>query len=760
MGLVDHQSHCYVSRKENIMEISYVFRALMRRKWIIIISTVVALVAAFFFTKNAKKKYNSFAQLSTGFTVSEEIKLSDERFNLPQIDAKFSNAIENITSPKVLSLLSYRLLLHDLKDPKPFTTLTEKEKEKEKALKVDKAAMTRLLQNKLDSIQILSPTIPEENKLQSLIDLYKYSTGSITASLKVARYQRTDYINIDYTSENPYMSAFAVNTLCSEFKRFYGFDQRERTDVSIVALDSVVKAKKAALDLKIAQKNQFMSSEGVVDVGLQGSSNLGQVSTYESQLIEEKANESNLSFQVAELQTLIQNARAKGVTVIASPDAKPGTTSSNYEYLQLKKQYNDLNDEYLKKGGNDTELKAKIDEVNRKIQRLSLNSGGRTGGTGASQEGVISVDELVQRKIGFEGQLKATRQKIGAIQSRISQLNGGLKGIASKGANIQQLDKEIEMAQVDYRDASDKYNLALNINSPMPGIFKQTISGEPALRPEPSKRMMMMAVAAVVAFVLSSIVVIAIEFFDQSVKTPSQFQRLTNLHLLGTVNRVKLQNNNILDRVTIFDGKENRDNIFRELLRKLRYELENSRKKIYLFTSTEPQQGKTTLIQSLAYSLSLSKKKVLIIDTNFCNNDLTIATKATPMLEKFSVNGKPFETKDINSYITKTAAEGVDIIGCEGGDYTPSEILPKNHLLNYLDQLREEYDYIFMEGAPLNGYTDSKELVGYADGLVAIFSAEAVFSAADRESIAFLNENKDKFIGAILNKVQESNLNL
>ena len=33
------------------------------------------------------------------------------------------------------------------------------------------------------------------------------------------------------------------------------------------------------------------------------------------------------------------------------------------------------------------------------------------------------------------------------------------------------------------------------------------------------------------------------------------------------------------------------------------------------------------------------------------------------------------------------------------------------------------YDYIFMEGAPLNGYSDSKELVQYADGVIAIFSA-------------------------------------
>jgi polysaccharide biosynthesis transport protein len=65
-----------------------------------------------------------------------------------------------------------------------------------------------------------------------------------------------------------------------------------------------------------------------------------------------------------------------------------------------------------------------------------------------------------------------------------------------------------------------------------------------------------------------------------------------------------------------------------------------------------------------------------------------------------------------------------------------------------------------MEGAPLNVFTDTKELIKYADGLIAIFSADATYTAADKESISFLMENKEKFLGAILNRVQEDNLNL
>lgn len=736
------------------MNISYIIQALLRKKWLIILCTLIAGGATFFFTRNTPKKYKSTAQISTGFTVSEEIKLSDEKFNLPQIDVKFNNAIENITSPKVLSLLSYRLMLHDLKSTEPFAKLNKDEKERESKLNINKDKVILTLNNKIDSLQILSPAVELEKNILAYLDIYKYSTGSLLEGLTVARYQRTDYININYVSKNPQLSAYVVNTLCTEFRRFYGTEQKERTDISAVALDSLLKVKKADLDKKVEAKNSFMSSSGVLDIGLEGSNKLGQVGTFESQLIEEQANQQNISHQIKELQRLIQEANSKGVTSIKTPTVS-NNALNNSEYIELRKQYNELNLEYQRKGSNDYEIKKRLDELSDKMRKLNFSS---TRPLTNNNSAEVSISELEQRKIILEGQLKAINTKISMLQSKISQLNGGLSGMASKGANIQQMDKEIEMATAEYREANDRYNMALKMNEPLPGIFKQAIIGEPALRPEASGRFMMIALSLVAAFVISCIVIIAIEFLDQSVKTPSHFQRISGLPLLGTINHVKFQGKSILDNNSLFDGKENRDNIFRELLRKLRFELENSKKKVYLFTSTEPNQGKTTLIQSLAYSLSLSKKSVLIVDTNFCNNDLTNANDAIPSLEKFNLTGKEFELSDADSFISKTSIEGVDIIGCQGGDYTPSEILPKNHLLNYLTELKVKYDYIFLEGAPLNHYTDSKELVQYVDGVIAIFSADAVISAADRKSIQFLNDNKGIFIGAILNKVQGADL--
>jgi Mrp family chromosome partitioning ATPase len=102
----------------------------------------------------------------------------------------------------------------------------------------------------------------------------------------------------------------------------------------------------------------------------------------------------------------------------------------------------------------------------------------------------------------------------------------------------------------------------------------------------------------------------------------------------------------------------------------------------------------------------------------------------------------------------------VDVIGCEEGNYTPSEILPKNNLLEHLNKLKENYDFILIEGAALNSHADSKELTQFVEGVVLVFSAKNTLGEIDRESIAFLKNHRSKFMGAILNNVDEQNLDL
>jgi polysaccharide biosynthesis transport protein len=746
------------------MELTFLLRALSRRKWIILISVLVALITAYLLTAGMKNEYKSTAQMSTGFTVAQELRLSNENFNLPQIEVKFNNLTEDLTSPQVLSMVSYRLMLHDLQFPDAaFAHLNKKSK----LPPVDGQAAIILLKSHLDSLTMLNPDVDVEKGLVDQLDGRGYDVDNLTDNLKAARSLKTDYMDVIYTSANPVLSAFVANTVCDEFRRWYVHNDKQRVDKSIVEIDSVVKAKKAILDAKQNAKETFMSANGVVDVGLEGSNKLAQISGFENQLIEERGIAKNASYRVEQLNKLITTAQNNGLSSIEAPsnitnNTGPAATpaTDNSEYIRMRKQYNDLYAQYMQKGGTDVAMKKKLDDLSQKMTQQNIVETEEAQATNGNPN-VVSVNDLVQKKIDAQGSLEAANQKIGSITAKLSELQGGLTGMAAKGVNLEEYDKEIQLATADYTAAKEQLNAAINSQQSSAG-FRQTLVAVPASIPEKSKRPLILVSAFVGTLLLSSFVIILIAFFDRSIRTPAQFHTLTDLPLLGIVPRIKLNGQeNVLARMAAFDNEEkHRDNSFLELLRKLRYELEISNKRVILFTSTVPQQGKTVLIQALAYILSLGKKSVLIIDTNFCNNDLTINTNASPVLEKFDPGSSNFDKKEVSKLVSRTSIERVSVIGCAGGDYTPTEILPKNHLLRYLDQMKDEYDFIFMEGAPMNEFTDTMELINYADGMVAVFAADANFTNLDKESIEFLELHKDKFIGAILNRVEEEHLDL
>ncbi|RZK04279.1 MAG: hypothetical protein EOO46_16945 [Flavobacterium sp.] len=555
---------------------------LYRKKWILIFCTLISVSAAFFLTMDSPKLYKSLSQLSTGFTVSEDIKMSNETFNLPQIDAKFNNAVENITSSKVVALMSYNLLLHDLNSGTPFRKLSEKSLKNNPELRsIDKQHVTRLLQNKIDSFALLNTVHNDEKLLENILGSYRYDVDNLKKDLSVGRFQRTDYINISFKSENPDLSAYVVNALIVEFRRYFDSFRKERSSESIVTLDSIAKRRKLELDQKIAMKTQFQSDSAVLSPELVNSSNLEQVNMMESSMADERAKAQSYEYQIGQLEKQIRNAQASNSGPVKT------NVAGNEEYMALRKQRSDLYNDFVRKGSNDPVLKKQLDDLDAKLKEKIPTSVENNNNATADNQANLA-NNLIQKKIEIEGQLQSAESKISYYNSRLRALKGGMGNVVSMGATLQQLEKEIEILNNEYTAVKEKLDMANDLTDAGRSNFKQTLYGQPALEPEPSKRILIIVLAGLAAFIVTFLVLIFFEYIDQSIKSPSQFNRQTGLKLLGVVNFVPLKGQKISEKFMHLENTEegNRKDSFRELLRKIRYELENSNKKIFLFKAT------------------------------------------------------------------------------------------------------------------------------------------------------------------------------
>jgi len=735
------------------MDLIKIYKILIRRIWYLILIPLIAAITAFLFTLKIPNTYISTAQLSTGYTTKKQFTLEDERLNLRQASVKFNNLIQMMNSEIVLSLLSYRLILHDLKSEKPFkypkktnTILNAKE--------TNQAIDT--FQEKIKSFELLSKFDEKESELIDLLRNYGYLGWQLKENLNVRRVKDTDFVSVQYVSEDPLLSAFVVNTLSKEFIRYDNYLKSARATQAVSFFAKLVKEKKEILDDKTDLLNAYKSSNKVVNYEIESGALISQITQYELKKEEILNRIQSLQLSISSVEKQLSNLNNKS------------GSNSNKMILEIREKINELNRIYIETGSNDKELLATINNLRERMQ-IEMNKTSLNEET--DDDGILSKAELKSQKEQYELELQIAQSNLRSVNSTLYALKNNISGFASKEATVGALEREVEKATEEYLQAVDKYNTEKNKALIADSPVQLMIKGQPSSSPQSSKKWLIVAFSVVASFSLCAFVIVVIEMIDSRIKSPARFDRMVGLKLIGAINYIdtkKFDLNYLFNKTKPIKEHE----IFKHFLRKIRYEIGSTKAKVLLITSTRPGEGKTFITIALAYSLSLLNKRILIIDTNFKHNSLTelllIKQSDQKLLKKSpnnllvrvnSENGSNFESEyDTSSIISKTNHQGIDIIGNYGGDESPMEIFTGRNFKEMVRKLSDKYDYLLLEGAALNNYSDTKELVEYVDKIIPVFSAESTIKDLDHESIDYLEGLGTKFPGAVLNKVDPIHL--
>ncbi|MEM9834303.1 MAG: Wzz/FepE/Etk N-terminal domain-containing protein [Bacteroidota bacterium] len=717
------------------MELIRFVRVLWRKKWLILTVVAIATVTAISVTFITPDIYKSSAQLATGITDNQDISLSQEQQAMTffATQNKFSNLIENMNSRQVLSLLSYQLALHDLRGNTPFQDLTEF---REKYASVDLSVYAASLQNKLDSIQVLSRLNEGGIPLMALLKDLNYDVATIEENLTITRIPSTDYVKIEYFSKNPLLSAFSVNTLSQEFIRYYLTARGERTNSSIQFLINLVQDKREELESRVNDLKNFKSSNEVVNLDMQSESIIQQITDLEKSREDER--KKIIGYEQAIKK--INEQLSRGDLSVLERQAQ----LINSRIVRLKDKINELNNRIIRSGSQDEALLNQLEQLRKELNEQILIAGEATSqnvNTGSSRQ------KLLTDRVNSEVELEIAKASLASINREISRLRNSVSGFASKEAEIKAYERDIEVSQDEYINAVNKLNEARLLSQNLGGSLRQVEFGYPADDPVQSRDILIVVISTAVSFFLTVITLVILTYVDLSPSNLVLFKRLTDLPTLGFLNKVPAKYTSP-EHFFHPDLKDSAIDKFRELLRNIRHEIESTSSQVWLVSSLKPREGKTTFILSMALALSLKRNRILIIDTNFKSNSLTKIFSTKSLLERIPYG----ERSSFTQYPSGTGFKGIEVIGCEEGSATPEELFPKDTLASIISNLRTKYDYIFLEGPALNYFADTKELLSYADQLLLVTSAEKPINSHDQESLDFLKESPEKFLGAVLNK--------
>ncbi len=206
--------------------------------------------------------------------------------------------------------------------------------------------------------------------------------------------------------------------------------------------------------------------------------------------------------------------------------------------------------------------------------------------------------------------------------------------------------------------------------------------------------------AVVLAFVLSMGLVSFKEIFTGKILFRSQIEKFTDIPIVAEISSFKEK------KALLIKGHNNR--VIQEQFRQLRaatglFNKANTKKKI-LVTSSIPGEGKSLISANLALSLSRSGKKVVLLDLDIRNPEISrnFEFSKSEGIANF-LEGK-MEATDI---IKSSNFSNLFILPAGETKENPTELLLNERLTDLIEFLEASYDFVIMDTPPVNSVTDA-----------------------------------------------------
>ncbi|MBR3116062.1 polysaccharide biosynthesis tyrosine autokinase [Candidatus Saccharibacteria bacterium] len=207
-------------------------------------------------------------------------------------------------------------------------------------------------------------------------------------------------------------------------------------------------------------------------------------------------------------------------------------------------------------------------------------------------------------------------------------------------------------------------------------------------------------------------------YLDDTVKHTDDIEKMLGLPVAGSItkNDTRVKNGNELPvaRAPKSIVSEN----IKSLRTNLQFTAVDRNLKTILVTSANASEGKSFVSANLAVSFAQAGKKVLIIDCDLRKGRLhkLFKTFNNAGLSNLLADN----IKNIGSYIRKTTVDNLDLITCGTYPPNPSELLASQRNKKVLAGLRNHYDIIILDGAPVGGLADSVILSSLVDEVLIV----------------------------------------
>jgi capsular exopolysaccharide synthesis family protein len=191
---------------------------------------------------------------------------------------------------------------------------------------------------------------------------------------------------------------------------------------------------------------------------------------------------------------------------------------------------------------------------------------------------------------------------------------------------------------------------------------------------------------------------------------------------------------------------------YRTLRTNIQYSSFDKEIRTIVITSAQAAEGKSTVSGNLALAFAQNEKKVIIIDCDLRKPSVHKNFK----ISNLSGLSEVLIGKEKLDNAIQSRNENLDILPSGKIPPNPSEMLSSTAMTNLIESLKQKYDIVILDSAPLQAVTDAQILSTKADGTLLVIRAQRTSKVAVSEAKNLLTKVGANIIGTVLHAVENT----
>ncbi len=362
------------------------------------------------------------------------------------------------------------------------------------------------------------------------------------------------------------------------------------------------------------------------------------------------------------------------------------------------------------------------------------------------------VQQLHNTRNALNETLKGVRH---ASDLALKENSGQIRSVNARAATLPRTERELLGIEREFKLNDVLYTFLLTkkaeaqIQKASNSPDNEVIDGaRPVKAPVAPKSTINYLIALLAGLGLPFLVILTFQALNNVIRNEEDLKKITNIPISGHIPHSK----NRIQKAVLEEPFSPLAESFRSLRAKIQFFTQGIKSPVILITSSMPDEGKSFVSLNLASVYSMLGKKTLLggfdLRRPVIFSDIRIADEKG--ISTWYIDGG-IETIELSSFL--------DILPSGPRPPNPAELIASAKTKTLINKLKQKYDYIVLDTAPIGTVSDSISLASLADVTIIIARCSKTNATHLKNTISDVEESGITDISLLLNDIKFSKIN-